>query len=131
MVRQAQPHCGRPRGEYVGCAQARVVDVEVVDDGRDRRAQLLGRFHRGKVLDLRCERRHGDDAEHVRVGALDFVGRFAAVPGGSGEATDASSQRNRILRAIRVMNAMAPEGLSPPDRPARPTRIPAFARGTG
>ena len=36
VVRQAEPHCCRPGGEQVGWEQARVVDVEVADDSRDR-----------------------------------------------------------------------------------------------
>jgi len=69
VVCQAEPHGGRPGGEQVSWEQARVVDVEVVDGGRDRCKQVLGRVHRGKVLDLRCKCRQVLEQILVTTGA--------------------------------------------------------------
>ena len=56
-----------------------------MDDGRDRREQAFGRLHRRQPLEVLRERRHVNEPEHVGVGALDFVGCFAAMTCGRGE----------------------------------------------
>jgi hypothetical protein len=107
-MRQAKPRRGRPGGEYVGWEQARIVDVEVTDDGRGRREQVFGRLHRGKVLALCGERRHVAELGDVGVDALDFVGCFAEVTGGRGEpqiVVDTGSDSDRsgaLLKRDRI-----------------------------